>query len=150
MEYTIGHIYEDYQKAQGFTEVQDDGQVIGYMPTDYTNSRKKIKFNKDFIVSQVESQKLTDSSGNDLTPQGKDTTGAKISRLLAKSNIISMVALAQAEVDYDSFALMQLLLENKPINALHTHSYGFHTANGRSLIERMQETYYTELQFYVD
>ena len=75
-------LYEDYQKAQGFTEVQDDGQVIGYMPTDYTNSRKKIKFNKDFIVSQVESQKLTDSSGNDLTPQGKDRTGAKISRLL--------------------------------------------------------------------
>ena len=54
------------------------------------------------------------------------------------------------EVDYDSFALMQLLLENKPIDALHTHSYGFHTANGRSLIEGMQNTYYEEVQFYVD
>ena len=54
------------------------------------------------------------------------------------------------EVDYDSFALMQLLLENKPIDALHTHSYGFHTANGRSLIEGMQNAYYTEVQFYVD
>ena len=54
------------------------------------------------------------------------------------------------EVDYDSFALMQLLLENKPIDALHTHSYGFHTANGRSLIEGMQNAYHTEVQFYVD
>ena len=54
------------------------------------------------------------------------------------------------EVEYDSFALMQLLLENKPIDALDTHSYGFHTANGRSLIEGMQNTYYEEVQFYVD
>ena len=54
------------------------------------------------------------------------------------------------EVEYDPFALMQLLLENKPIDALHTHSYGFHTANGRSLIEGMQNTYYEKVQFYVD
>ena len=66
------------------------------------------------------------------------------------------VALAEAvnhvagEVDYDSFALMQLLLENIPIDALHTHSYGFHTANGRSLIEGMQNAYHTEVQFYVN
>ena len=54
------------------------------------------------------------------------------------------------EVEYDPFALMQLLLENKPIDGLHTHSYGFHTANGRSLIEGMKNTYYEEVQFYVD
>ena len=54
------------------------------------------------------------------------------------------------EVEYDSFALMRLLLENKPIDALHTHSYGFHTANGRSLIESMIDVYHTEVQFYVD
>ena len=66
------------------------------------------------------------------------------------------MALAEAinhvadETGYEPFALMQLLLENKPIDALHTHSYGFHTANGRSLIEGMQNTYYEELQFYVD
>ena len=54
------------------------------------------------------------------------------------------------EVEYDAFALLQLLLENKPIDALHRHSYGFHTANGRSLIEGMQNAYYTEVQFYVD
>ena len=64
------------------------------------------------------------------------------------------MALAEAinhiadEVEYDSFALMQLLLENKPIDALHTHSYGFHTANGRSLIEGMQNVYYEEVQVY--
>ena len=67
------------------------------------------------------------------------------------------MALAEAinhiadEVEYDSFALMQLLLENKPIDALHTHSYGFHTANGRSLIEGMQTAYYIKEQTdYVD
>jgi len=55
------------------------------------------------------------------------------------------MALAEAinhiaeEVDYDSFALMQLLLENKPIDALHTHSYGFHTANCRSLHRRFAD-----------
>ena len=45
---------------------------------------------------------------------------------------------------------MRLLLENKPIDALHTHSYGFHTANGRSLIDGMINTYHEEVQFYVD
>ena len=54
------------------------------------------------------------------------------------------------EVDHDAFELMRLLLENKPIDALHTHSYGFHTANGRSLIEGMQSKYYEDVQFYVD
>ena len=46
------------------------------------------------------------------------------------------------EVDFDSYRLMQLLLENRPIDALHTHSCGFHTANGRSLIEGIQNKYY--------
>lgn len=46
-----------------------------------------------------------------------------------------------AEVDYDSYELMQLLLENRPIDGLHTHSYGFHTANGRSLIDGMVNLY---------
>ena len=38
--------------------------------------------------------------------------------------------------------LMELLLANKPISAIHTHSYGFHTANGRQIIETMKEKYY--------
>ena len=46
------------------------------------------------------------------------------------------------KVEFDSFRLMQLLLENKPIHALHTHSYGFHTANGRGIIERIKNYYY--------
>jgi hypothetical protein len=53
-------------------------------------------------------------------------------------------------IEFDSFRLMQLLLENKPIDDLHTHSYGFHTANGRRLIKDMQSAYYEEIQFYVD
>ena len=57
----------------------------------------------------------------------------------ALANAINEIA---EEVDFDSYELMQLLLENRPIDALHTHSYGFHTANGRSLIEGIQSKYY--------
>ncbi len=45
-------------------------------------------------------------------------------------------------VDHCSYDMMELLLANKPIDSLHTHSYGFHTANGRGLIEEMQHNYY--------
>ena len=57
-------------------------------------------------------------------------------------------ALAQAitdtslDMDYDECELMYLLLENRPIDALHTHSYGFHTATGRNIIETLQMKYY--------
>ena len=46
------------------------------------------------------------------------------------------------ELDHDEFELLQLLLENKPIDAIHTHSYGFHTANGRHIINTIKEKYY--------
>ena len=46
------------------------------------------------------------------------------------------------ELEYDAFELLQLLLENKPIDVMHTHSYGFHTANGRRIIESIKEKYY--------
>ena len=46
------------------------------------------------------------------------------------------------ELEFDSFRIMQLLLENKPIDALYTHSYGFHTANGREIINAIQNKYY--------
>ena len=46
------------------------------------------------------------------------------------------------ELEHDECELMYLLLENKPIDALHTHSYGFHTANGRHIIETIKEKYY--------
>jgi len=46
------------------------------------------------------------------------------------------------ELEYDAFELLQLLLENRPIDAIHTHSYGFHTTNGRYIINTIQEKYY--------
>ena len=57
-------------------------------------------------------------------------------------------ALAQAitdiaeELGYDEAKLLWLLIENRPIVDLHTHSYGFHTANGRHIIESIKEKYY--------
>jgi hypothetical protein len=38
--------------------------------------------------------------------------------------------------------LFKLLVENEPINYLMTHSYGFHTATGRNIIETLKEKYY--------
>ena len=37
--------------------------------------------------------------------------------------------------------LMELLLANKPIDYMNTHSYGFHTASGRYIIEKLQQKY---------
>ena len=46
------------------------------------------------------------------------------------------------ELDHDECELMYLLLENRPIDAIHTHSYGFHTANGRHIKETLKQKYY--------
>ena len=46
------------------------------------------------------------------------------------------------EIDADEQELMELLLNNKPINSLMTHSYGFHTANGRGIINSLKGKYY--------
>ena len=46
------------------------------------------------------------------------------------------------ELDHDECELLYLLLENRPINDMHTHSYGFHTANGRHIIDTLTEKYY--------
>ena len=46
------------------------------------------------------------------------------------------------QLAHDECELMWLLLENRPINSLMTHSYGFHTANGREIIETIKEKYY--------
>ena len=49
----------------------------------------------------------------------------------------------QQDMDYeDEWDLFYLLVENKPINRLMTHSYGFHTRNGRGIIERIKSYYY--------
>ena len=42
----------------------------------------------------------------------------------------------------DKWDLFHLLVENKPIKRLMTHSYGFHTSGGRHIIESIKEKYY--------
>ena len=42
----------------------------------------------------------------------------------------------------DAKDLLKLLFFNDPIPSLHTHSYGFHTATGRHIIETIQDYYY--------
>ena len=44
--------------------------------------------------------------------------------------------------DLDAKELMKLLFFNDPIPQLHTHSYGFHTATGRNIIETLKQFYY--------
>ena len=58
----------------------------------------------------------------------------------ALSEAINYIA---EDLEHDKkLELLQLLIENKPINRLMTRSYGFHTANGRDIIERIQDYYY--------
>ena len=45
------------------------------------------------------------------------------------------------ELEHDAFELLLLLIENRPIDNLHTHSYGFHTANGRYIINKIINNY---------
>mgnify|MGYP007123023501 CR=1 FL=1 len=59
------------------------------------------------------------------------------------SALASAINEVAEEVGHDSYALMELLLANTPIQELYTHSYGFHTANGRELIKSMQHAYNT-------
>jgi len=44
--------------------------------------------------------------------------------------------------NYDAKELMKLVFFNDPIPSLHTHSYGFHTASGRNIIQTIQEYYH--------
>ena len=46
------------------------------------------------------------------------------------------------ELSYNAKDLMKLLFFNDPIPSLHTHSYGFHTATGRNIIETLKYKYY--------
>ena len=43
---------------------------------------------------------------------------------------------------HDPLAFMRLLFFNDPIPGLYTHSYGFHTANGRGIIDTIIGYYY--------
>ena len=46
------------------------------------------------------------------------------------------------ELNYDAKDLLKLLFFNDPIPLLHTHNYGFNTATGRMLIEKLKDRYY--------
>ena len=46
------------------------------------------------------------------------------------------------EIDANEWDLFHLLVENKPINSLMTHSYGFNTARGREIINNIKDKYY--------
>ena len=65
-----------------------------------------------------------------------DQTPRHSCKALAKS-----ITKSSKKFDQDEIDMMRLLLENKPIGG-YTHSYGFHTAYGRELIETMQHYYY--------
>ena len=43
---------------------------------------------------------------------------------------------------HDPLAFMRLLFFNDPIPGLYSHSYGFHTANGRGIIDTIIGYYY--------
>ena len=40
--------------------------------------------------------------------------------------------------------MLKLICFNEPIPSLHTHSYSFHTASGRNIINTIQEYYYEQ------
>jgi len=48
------------------------------------------------------------------------------------------------ETGLEGYDLLRLVISNEPIGAAHTHSYGFHTSNGRHLIETFQRYYHEQ------
>lgn len=57
------------------------------------------------------------------------------------SALAKAITKASKQFNQNEFDMLHLLLENKPIGG-YTHSYGFHTAYGRELIETMSNNYY--------
>ena len=57
------------------------------------------------------------------------------------SALAKAITKASKKFGQDQLDMMRLLLENRPIDG-YTHSYGFHTAYGRELINTMQDYYY--------
>lgn len=51
------------------------------------------------------------------------------------------INLLNKEIETDSYDLFMLIVENRPIDSLHTHSYTFHTSNGRYLIDTFKGYY---------
>ena len=46
-----------------------------------------------------------------------------------------------AELHVDAFDILLLIVSNHPIEGQYTHSYGFHTARGRYIIEKFTKYY---------
>jgi len=42
---------------------------------------------------------------------------------------------------FDAYDIFMLVIENRPIDSAHTHSYGFQTSNGREIINRFSIEY---------
>ena len=61
------------------------------------------------------------------------------------SALATAVNKASKEFENDPLDLLSLLLVDKPITNLMTHSYGFHTASGRHVIETIKEYYYENI-----
>ena len=57
------------------------------------------------------------------------------------SALAKAITKASKKFGQDQLDMMHLLLENRPIGG-YTHSYGFHTAYGRELIDTMSNYYY--------
>jgi hypothetical protein len=60
-----------------------------------------------------------------------------------RHNVEALVKACRAvakEYKLNAVKLFHLLIENEPMTG--THSYGFHTAYGRNLIETIQSNYY--------
>ena len=62
---------------------------------------------------------------------------AKACNQMANEYADTEFAKAAEPIDY-----MRLLFFNDPIKVLFTHSYGFHTATGRAIIEQLKSRYY--------
>ena len=70
-------------------------------------------------------------------------TGKEVKNYICDTYGTDAINQSQEDMDYDNeWDLFYLLIENKPIPSLHTHSYGFHTRNGRGIIERIKSYYY--------
>ena len=49
------------------------------------------------------------------------------------------------ELKVDIYHLIWLIFENIPVEQLYTHSYGFHTRNGRYIIDKFKNLYFNNL-----
>ena len=88
---------------------------------------------KQLTSTKVESY-ITERSGEELR-HCPDAIANACNEMMRKFN-------NEFSGELDAKDLMKLLFFNDPIPSLHTHSYGFHTATGRNIIETLKMKYY--------